>query len=182
MPPEHAAADARALLPATPRAALWRLRSYLRPYLWRLIGMLAAACASVATALVIPLLTKDLIDSAISTGDRSLVVPIGLAATGLGIAQAALNFTRRWVQASVVGTNNDVLLNLPDTPLDRLYASVLTSLIGEGAREVAVSRTRGQADEVIDAVIEYAARLMADGPWKPDPAPQTSQEPRETGG
>ena len=83
-------------------AALWRLRSYLRPYLWRLIGMLAAACASVATALVIPLLTKALIDSAVHTGDRSLVLPIGLAATGLGIAQAALNFTRRWVQASAV--------------------------------------------------------------------------------
>jgi ATP-binding cassette, subfamily B, bacterial len=83
-------------------AALWRLRSYLRPYLWRLIGMLAAACVSVATALVIPLLTKALIDGAISTGDRSLLLPIGLAATGLGIAQAALNFTRRWVQASAV--------------------------------------------------------------------------------
>jgi ATP-binding cassette subfamily B protein len=102
MPPEHAAADARARFPATPLAALWRLRSYLRPYLWRLIGMLAAACASVATALVIPLLTKALIDSALSTGDRSLLLPIGLAATGLGIAQAALNFTRRWVQASAV--------------------------------------------------------------------------------
>jgi ATP-binding cassette, subfamily B, bacterial len=83
-------------------AALWRLRSYLRPYLWRLIGMLAAACASVATALMIPLLTKALIDGALSTGDRSLLLPIGLAATGLGIAQAALNFTRRWVQASAV--------------------------------------------------------------------------------
>jgi ATP-binding cassette, subfamily B, bacterial len=83
-------------------AALWRLRSYLRPYLWRLIGMLAAACVSVATALVIPLLTKALIDGAISTGDRSLLLPIGLAATGLGTAQAALNFTRRWVQASAV--------------------------------------------------------------------------------
>jgi ATP-binding cassette, subfamily B, bacterial len=83
-------------------AALWRLRSYLRPYLWRLIGMLAAACASVATALAIPLLTKVLIDSALKTGDRSLLLPIGLAATGLGIAQAALNFTRRWVQASAV--------------------------------------------------------------------------------
>ena len=83
-------------------AALWRLRSYLRPYLWRLIGMLAAACASVATALVIPLLTKALIDGALSTGDRSLLLPIGLAATGLGMAQAALNFTRRWVQARAV--------------------------------------------------------------------------------
>jgi ATP-binding cassette subfamily B protein len=83
-------------------AALWRLRSYLRPYLGRLIVMLAAACASVATALVIPLLTKALIDSALATGDRRLLLPIGLAATGLGIAQAALNFTRRWVQASAV--------------------------------------------------------------------------------
>ena len=84
-------------------AALWRLRSYLRPYLGRLIVMLAAACASVATALVIPLLTKSLIDKALAPGgDRSLLLPIGLAATGLGIAQAALNFTRRWVQASAV--------------------------------------------------------------------------------
>src|SRR6202035_1053786 len=76
---------------------------------------------------------------------------------------------------------NDALLNLPDTALDRLYASVLTSLIGEGAREVAVSRTRAQADEVIDAVIEYARRLMADGPWKPDPTPETSAEPQVAG-
>ena len=67
-------------------------------------------------------------------------------------------------------SQNDALLHLPDTALDRLYASVLTSLIGEGAREVAVSRTRGQANEVIAAVIEYARRLMADGPWKPDRA------------
>src|SRR5499427_10658734 len=102
MPPGHAAADARAHNPATPMAALWRLRGYLRPYVGRLIVMLAAACASVATVLVIPLLTKALIDSALATGDRSLLLPIGLAATRLGIAQAALNFTRRWVQASAV--------------------------------------------------------------------------------
>ncbi len=62
---------------------------------------------------------------------------------------------------------NDALLHLPDTALDRLYASVLTSLIGEGAREVATSANRRQADKVIDAVIEYARRLMAGGPWKP---------------
>jgi ATP-binding cassette subfamily B protein len=102
MPPEHAAADARAHSPATPMSSLWRLRSYLRRCVGRLIVMLAAACASVATALVIPLLTKSLIDSALRTGDRSLLLPIGLAATGLGIAQAALNFTRRWVQAGAV--------------------------------------------------------------------------------
>jgi len=64
--------------------------------------MLTAACASVATEIVIPLLTKSLIDSAINKGDKSLLLPIGLAAIGLGTAQAMLNFTRRWVQAGAV--------------------------------------------------------------------------------
>jgi hypothetical protein len=59
---------------------------------------------------------------------------------------------------------NDALLRLADTSLDRLYAAVLTSVIGEGAREVAAARTRAQADEVIDAVIEYVRRLMTGGP------------------
>jgi AcrR family transcriptional regulator len=62
---------------------------------------------------------------------------------------------------------NDALLRLADTSLDRLYAAVLTSVIGEGAREVAAARTRAQADQVIDAVIEYARRLMAGGPSRP---------------
>jgi ATP-binding cassette subfamily B protein len=103
MPPSRAqVADARAHSPKTPLAALWRLRSYLRPYRWQLTLMLTAACASVAAGLVIPLLTKALIDSAITKGDKSLLLPIGLAAIGLGAAQAMLNFTRRWVQAGAV--------------------------------------------------------------------------------
>ena len=62
---------------------------------------------------------------------------------------------------------NDALLRLADTSLDRLYAAVLTSIIGEGAREVAAARSRAQADQIIDAVIEYARRLMAGGPARP---------------
>lgn len=64
-------------------------------------------------------------------------------------------------------SQNDALLRLADTALDRLYAAILTSLIGEGGREVAAAKTRRQADTVIDAVIEYARRTMAGGPWKP---------------
>src|SRR5277367_1712527 len=59
---------------------------------------------------------------------------------------------------------NDALLRLPDTSLDRLYAAVLTSVIGEGAREVAAARTHTQAVEIIEAVIEYVRRLMTAGP------------------
>jgi len=62
---------------------------------------------------------------------------------------------------------NDALLRLPDTSLDRLYAVVLTSLIGEGAREVSAARTKAHASEIIDAVIEYARRLMSGGPARP---------------
>ena len=62
---------------------------------------------------------------------------------------------------------NDALLRLSDTSFDRLYATILTSLIGEGGREVAAAKTRRQASKVIDAVIEYARRLMTSGPWKP---------------
>ncbi len=62
---------------------------------------------------------------------------------------------------------NDALLRLSDTSFDRLYATILTSLIGEGGREVAAAKTRRQASKVIDAVIEYARRIMTGGPWAP---------------
>jgi AcrR family transcriptional regulator len=62
---------------------------------------------------------------------------------------------------------NDTLLKLSDTSLNRLYATILTSLTGEGAREVAASRTRAQANKIIDAVLEYTRRLMTGGPWQP---------------
>ncbi|HEY2130662.1 MAG TPA: ABC transporter ATP-binding protein [Streptosporangiaceae bacterium] len=86
----------------TPLAALWRARSYLRPYRWRLAFMLAAAIVAVLSEIAIPLLTKSMIDGAISHGRRDLLLPIGAAAVGLGALQALLNFLRRWVQATAV--------------------------------------------------------------------------------
>jgi hypothetical protein len=74
---------------------------------------------------------------------------------------------------------NDVLLRLPDTALDRLYAAILTNLISEGAREVAMAKTRRAANLVIDAVIGYARRLMAGGSWKPADGTAEDGEPAE---
>lgn len=75
---------------------------------------------------------------------------------------------------------NDSLLRLTDRPEDRVYAAILTSLIGEGAREVAAAGSRGEADMIVDAVCEYARRLMAGGPWRPGPRPvDTSTTPAE---
>jgi ATP-binding cassette, subfamily B, bacterial len=86
----------------TPLAALWRARSYLRPYRWQLAFMLAAAIVAVLSEIAIPLLTKSVIDGAISHGRRDLLLPIGAATVGLGVLQAVLNFLRRWVQANAV--------------------------------------------------------------------------------
>jgi len=102
MPPEHVTADNHAPTQGPPLAALWRTRSYLRPYLGRLIFMLAAACASVGAEIVIPLLTKSIIDGAITHGNRELLLLLGLAAAALGAAEAVLNLLRRWVQARAV--------------------------------------------------------------------------------
>lgn len=69
--------------------------------------------------------------------------------------------TREWIG------QNDALLRLTDRPEDRVYASILTSLIGEGAREVAAAGSRAEAETIIDAVCEYARRLLRGGPWHP---------------
>jgi AcrR family transcriptional regulator len=72
---------------------------------------------------------------------------------------------------------NDALLRLTDRPEDRVYAAILTSLIGEGAREVAAAGSRREAEKIIDAVCEYARRLMGGGPWHPGPKPLPDRGP-----
>src|SRR6516165_1257248 len=87
---------------SSPVAALWRLRSYLRPYRFQLIGMIAAALVAECAEIAIPLLIKVVIDGAIAHHDRALLIPLGLAAIGLGASAAALNLIRRWVQGNAV--------------------------------------------------------------------------------
>jgi AcrR family transcriptional regulator len=69
---------------------------------------------------------------------------------------------------------NDTLLRLSDDSFDQLYVSILTSLIGEGARQVAATATQRQATKVIDATLQYVRRVMIDGPWKPLAAVRSS--------
>jgi ATP-binding cassette, subfamily B, bacterial len=85
-----------------PLAALWRTREYLRPYLWLLALMLAAAMGAAAAEIVIPLLIKAVVDGPIARGDTRALIPLGLAAIALGVTDAGLSLYRRWVQASAV--------------------------------------------------------------------------------
>jgi hypothetical protein len=105
----HASARAR------PVGALWRLRGYLKPYRTQLIVMFAAALGAVAAEIAIPLLTKAVVDGAIAHGDKSLLIPLSLAAIALGASVGALNMIRRWIQSGAVA-------NIEKSIRDDLYA------------------------------------------------------------
>ena len=72
--------------------------------------MLLAALLGSGTEIVIPLLTKAAIDGPIaaSSGQQAgshgygLLIPIGVAAIALGIAEVVLNLIRRWAQSAAV--------------------------------------------------------------------------------
>jgi ATP-binding cassette, subfamily B, bacterial len=107
MPPEIAAPLAhapagQALATQSPFKALWRTRTYLRPHAWQLTLVLAAAIGAVAAEIAIPLFTKAVIDGPIAHGQSRALLPLSLAATGLGVTQAALSLFRRWTQANAV--------------------------------------------------------------------------------
>ena len=60
-----------------PVGALWRLRGYLKPYRTQMIVMFAAALGAVTAEIVIPLLTKAVIDGAIAHRRQEPADPAG---------------------------------------------------------------------------------------------------------
>lgn len=78
--------------------SLWRLKSYLRPYVPRLVGSWLAAVAGIATGLAVPLVSKEIIDGPLARGDSAALLALGLLALALGVAEAVLTFLRRWHQ------------------------------------------------------------------------------------
>jgi ATP-binding cassette subfamily B protein len=79
--------------------------------------MLAAALGAVAAEIAIPLLTKSVVDGAIAHHDRRLLIPLALAAVGLGAAEGLLNMIRRWIQSRAVA---DIEKSIRDDLYDHL--------------------------------------------------------------
>ena len=102
MPPVSPLLVPRASARVRPVGALWRLRGYLKPFRTQMVVMFGAALGAVAAEIAIPLLIKAVIDGPIAHGDKSLLVPLALAAVGLGMAVALLNMIRRWIQSTAV--------------------------------------------------------------------------------
>jgi ATP-binding cassette subfamily B protein len=123
MPPVTPLLVTRAPARVRPVGALWRLRGYLKPFRVQMIVMLAAALGAVAAEICIPLLTAAVIDGAIAHDDRRLLIPLALAAVGLGTAEAVLNLIRRWIQADAVASMEKTIRDDMYAHLQRLQAS-----------------------------------------------------------
>ncbi len=54
---------------------------------------------------------------------------------------------------------NSLLLHARDDAIGRVTVSVLTTVIGEASREVMASRTRREAEAIVDAAVEMIERL-----------------------
>jgi ATP-binding cassette subfamily B protein len=88
-----------------------------------MIVMFAAALGAVTAELVIPLLTKTVVDGAIAHDDKRLLIPLALAAVGLGASEGVLNMIRRWIQAGAVANIEKAIRDDLYAHLQRLQAS-----------------------------------------------------------
>ena len=104
-------------------ASMWRLRGYLRPYLGRFGVMFVMASIGIGATIVIPLVTKAVIDGPIADSNARGLLAFGLLATGLGVIEALLMFLRRWVVSRATnGVETAIRLDLYDK-LQRLPMS-----------------------------------------------------------
>ena len=123
MPSDTPSLVTHAFARVRPVGALWRLRGYLKPYRIHMIVMFAAAFGAVTAEIVIPLLTKSVVDGAIAHHDRRLLIPLALAAAGLGASEALLNMIRRWIQSRAVADIEKSIRDDLYAHLQRLQAS-----------------------------------------------------------
>jgi ATP-binding cassette subfamily B protein len=80
-------------------ANLWRLRYYMLPFRGRFLATAAFAAVGTGATIVVPLVTKAVIDGPIADSDQVGLYALGLLAITLGVVEAGLMFLRRWVVA-----------------------------------------------------------------------------------
>ncbi|MEU6998620.1 ABC transporter ATP-binding protein [Nonomuraea sp. NPDC046570] len=82
--------------------SLWRMKSYVRPYVAKLVLIWLAAIAGIGTGIALPLVGMQVIDGPVLGGDPGGLLPLGLLALALGVVEAFLIFLRRWTQTGPV--------------------------------------------------------------------------------
>ena len=89
--------------------SLLRLAPYVRPYRARWITMMVFGLSSLGATIVIPLMTKAVIDGPVSHRDQHGLWVLGTIALAIGMAEAILWFGRRWLVArATMGIERDI--------------------------------------------------------------------------
>ena len=76
-------------------AALWRLKPFVRPVIWRLAGGAASALAAAVIALMIPIVLEQIIRGPVQSGELVAIVWGAVAVLGLALGEALMVFLRR---------------------------------------------------------------------------------------
>lgn len=89
--------------------SLWRLRSYVRPYVWQIVLMIAAGLGASLIDIAVPLLIRWVIDGPVRHGDAKGLLLIGALALLFGLGEAGLVLLRRWtVSHGALGIETDL--------------------------------------------------------------------------
>ncbi len=92
---------------------LLRLIPYLRPYRTRWVSLFVVATLGILTTIVIPLITKAIIDGPISDKDTHGLWLWGTAAVAIGVLEAVTFFVRRFLMArATLGVETDIRKDL----------------------------------------------------------------------
>lgn len=82
--------------------SLWRMKSYLRPYVTRLVAIWLLALLGIGVSIALPLVGKEVIDGPVLNREPGALLPLGLVALGVGVVEALLILLRRWAQIRAV--------------------------------------------------------------------------------
>jgi ATP-binding cassette subfamily B protein len=84
---------------------LYKLRSYLKPYIGKILLNLLILLAITALSLIVPSILKGVVDQGVLQGQTNYLVNAALLLLGLGLSTAVLNFFQRylseWVAAHI---------------------------------------------------------------------------------
>lgn len=76
-------------------AALWRLKPFVKPVIWRLVGGAASALAAALIALMIPIVLEQIIGGPVQSGALDAIIWGALAVFALGLGEALMVWLRR---------------------------------------------------------------------------------------
>ena len=93
--------------------SIWRFRSYLLPYRWRFVLLVVVSVLGIGASILVPLVTRQVIDGPIARTDRPGLYTLGAVAIAVGVGEALLIFARRWVVSkATLGVETDIRVQL----------------------------------------------------------------------